>query len=359
MSHISSKQVNLPVLQNVHIKAEGGSIVLSTTNLEVAVRITLRGKIDKEGEFTVPAKLFSDFVSLLPNDRVDVELVDTHLDVSCGDTSTSINGIEATEFPLIPNVNVKTRVEVSVDALKEGLSQVLFSVALNEARPELSGVLMKFQKDTLTLAATDSYRLSERHIPLKESAVERSIIVPARTLQELSRMMNTLKDDPDIGEHLSVEFSDNQVVFSFGSAQLTTRTIDGTYPDYAQIIPTTFSTELIVGRDELVKAIKTASLFSRNGIYDVTLTVGSGDKKLTVMATDATRGKNVASCDADVKGGDNASTMNFRYLLDGLNAMGSEGVTLKFIDGMNPCVISPNGKKAEGEYTYIVMPIRQ
>jgi len=359
VSHISNKQVNLPVLQNVHLKAEGGSIVLSTTNLEIAIRINLRGKIDRTGEYTVPAKLFSDFVNLLPNERVDIELVDTSLDVSCGDTSTSINGIDAAEFPLIPAVDTSSSYTVPASDFREALSQVLFSVSNNEARPQLSGVLLKLKGETLTLAATDSYRLSERVVKLDGEVVEREVIVPSQTLQEVARMIQVLKDDPEIEDKLEIKFSDNQVVFEFGPVQLTSRTIDGTYPDYTQIIPDTFATELVVGRDELTKAIKTASLFSRAGIFDVMLKVDPEGKKISVTANEATRGKNTASCDADVKGGVNEVTVNFRYLLDGLNAMSSEGVTIKMIDGMNPCVVMPNGGLDKGKYQYIVMPIRQ
>ncbi len=359
VSHISNKQVNLPVLQNAHIKAEGGGIVLSTTNLEIAIRVNLRGKIDRPGELTVPAKLFSDYVNLLPSERVDVEMVDTLLNVSCADTSTSINGIDAAEFPLIPTVETSSSFQIPASDFREALSQVLFSVSSNEARPQLSGVLMKFNENTVTLAATDSYRLSERVVKLANPVEIREVIVPSQTLQEVARMIQVLKDDPEVEDILTLKLSDNQAVFEFGPVELTSRTIDGTYPDYTQIIPNQFATELVVGRDELVKAIKTASLFSRTGIFDVMLKVDPTAGKISVTANEATRGKNTASCDAEVKGGSNEVTVNFRYLLDGLNAMSSEGVTIKMIDGVNPCVVSPNGELEKGSYQYIVMPIRQ
>lgn len=359
VSHISNKQVNLPVLQNVHIKAEGGGIVLSSTNLEIATRTHIRGKVDKPGEFTVPAKLFADFVNLLPEDRVDVEQVDQVLEVRCGGTSTKMNGIDAAEFPLIPQVDTTTTIKIPAQAVREAFSQVAFAVSHSEARPELSGVLMKFAGNTLTLAATDSYRLSERVVKLEQVTEERQLIIPSQTISEVNRMLNVFKDDPEVDDILELKLSDTQAVFAYGQAELISRTIDGTYPDYTQIIPTTFTTELVVGRTELVKAIKTASLFSRQGVFDVMLHVSPEDKKLTVMANEATRGTNVVSCDADVTGGDNKITVNFRYLLDGLNTMSSEGVTLKLIDAMNPCVVVPNGVLESGPQTYIVMPIRQ
>ncbi len=359
VSHISSKQVNLPVLQNVHINADAGGVVLSTTNLEIAVRTTVRGKIDVPGEFTVPAKLLHDFVGLLSGDRVDVERVGEALHLACGDTKTSMNGIDAAEFPLIPRVETKQKISVPGQALREALSQVMFAVSTSEARPELSGVLMKFDGNDLVLAATDSYRLSERTVPLGAKVEVKQIILPTQTAQELHRVLSVYKDDPDVEDVLEVRLSESQAVFAYGTVELTTRTIDGTYPDYVQIIPAEFATEAVVGRDEVLKAVKTASLFSRPGVFDVVLTIDEGQKKLSVKATDATRGENTAGCEADVRGRNNTITVNYRYLIDGLNACTSEGVTLKVIDAMNPCLLVPNGQLASGAYRYIVMPIRQ
>jgi DNA polymerase-3 subunit beta len=359
VSHVSGKQINLPVLQNVHIKAEGGSIVLSTTNLEIAVRTSIRGKIDKQGEFTVPAKLFSDFVNLLPEERVDIELVDNGLNVSCGDTSTSINGQDASEFPLIPSVETKIKYAIPVADFRQAILQVAFAVSSSEARPELSGVLFWFSNDGLVLAATDSYRLAERVIKIGNVEPQRKVIIPSQTVSELARMSSILKEDVESGSIVDLFLSDNQAVFRHGTTELITRTIEGNYPDYRQIVPNTFATEAIVGKNELIKAIKTASLFSRQGIFDVFISVSANDKKITVGATEITRGKNRVSCAADIKGSDNSMTMNYRYILDGLNSMNSEGVTVKIIDSSNPCLIHPNGELENGSQIYIVMPIRQ
>ncbi len=359
VSHVSNKQMHLPILQNVHIKADGSGVTLSTTNLEMATRVHIRGKVEKQGEFTVPAKLFHDFVSLLSHDRVDAELSGAALNVSCSDTATSMNGIDASEFPLIPSVETHVKIRILGNTFKEALAQVIFSVSVNEARPELSGVLVKFNQSELILAATDSYRLSERVVPLEGDVMSRELIVPARAVHEMMRIISALKDDAEAGEYVEMNLSENQLVFRYGSAELTTRVIDGKYPDYRQIIPTKFRTEVVVGRQELMKAVKTASLFSRTGIFDVSLSVFADKGKVTVEATEATRGRNEASCVAEVKGQDNKITVNYRYLLDGLNAMESEGVTLKLIDGMNPCLVHPNGVSAEGMHTYLVMPIRQ
>lgn len=354
---IAGKQTNLPILQNVHIKAEGGGIILSTTNLELAMKTEIRGKVDVPGDFTVPAKLFSDYVGLLPDDRIDTELVGDSLEITCGGTTTKINGMNASEFPLIPSVATKEIIELPADEFKNGLNCVLFSVATTEVRPELSGVYLKISQNEIVMAATDSYRLAEKKISVSLSCAQREVILPSSALREVVRMVSVLAEEEGVGDKLLLGLADNQAVFRFGPSELITRTIEGKYPDYTQIIPTQFQTEAVVGREELIKAVKTASLFSRTGIFDVTLEIGDGVVK--AMATDNARGKNSATSSADIKGANNSLVANYRYVLDGLQSMSSEGVTLKVVDGMNPCVIIPNGTLEKGAQTYIVMPIRQ
>ncbi|MDA1038413.1 MAG: DNA polymerase III subunit beta, partial [bacterium] len=239
-----------------------------------------------------------------------------------------------------------------------------FSVASNESRAELSGVSLSFHdetvgKNTLVLAATDSYRLAERVVSLDDGTTNESVevIVPARALSEVSRILGLFRDDVDAEKRLEIRLSEAQVVFKNGPVELTSRTIEGNYPDYRQIIPTTFNTEATVRRDDLIKAVKTASLFSRTGLFDVTLTIESG-LGITVTANDTSRGENTAHCAAVVSGTKNDITVNFRYLLEGLNAVDTEEIVLGVNDGANPCLIRPKGE-GEKSYLYLVMPIKQ
>jgi len=222
----------------------------------------------------------------------------------------------------------------------------------------MSGVFFKFTDQMLVLAATNGHRLAERQIKLESVVGDKEFIVPAVALQELTRMLNAFKDDSDVEDTLSIGLSDTQVVFSYGSAVLSSPIIDREYVDYRQLIAEDFSTEAVVGRSELIKAVKAASLFSRTGIFDVLLDVDA-DGGLSVTASEATRGKNKVTCNADVKGKGIQMLVNYRYLLDGLNAMSSEGVTIKMTDLLNPCVLHPNGQAEVGGYLYVVMPLRQ
>lgn len=363
-SHITTKNVNLPILNNVLMRVDGASIRLTTTNLEIAVSCLVRGKIEQGGEFTIPSKLFFDYVSLLPNEKIDLEMADETLSIHCGNYMTKIKGIPSSDFPLIPSVSADRSFTIKAESLRSALSQILFSVATNESRPELTGVSMHFEnqgagKGKLVLAATDSYRLAEAHITLPEAPGEApvSVIVPSRTLIELSRVLSVYKDEIDAPEAVTMSLSENQIVFAYGSTELISRTIEGNYPDYQQIIPKNFKTEAVIDREDMINAVKTASLFSKTGLFDVTLRFAPSPGALTVTAVDATRGENTASCAVDLTGESNEVTVNYRYVLDGLNAIRSDKVLFQMIDAANPCLVRPNDKDAG--YLYVVMPIRQ
>lgn len=361
-SHLSQKNINLPILQNVLVKAEGGSIQFTSTNLEIAIHCVIRGKVETAGEYTIPSKLFYDYVSLLPNETITLFDQDEGIDILCGSYETTIKGLPSSEFPLIPQVQAQRSYSVPVEDFKKALSQVLFSVASNEARPELTGVCAKFKKSegesVLFLASTDSYRLSESSLPLITQVDQEEIVIfPAKTLIEVNRILSVFKDNVESPSSLTIQLSENQVVFVFGPVQIISRMIEGYYPDYQQIIPTTFQTEAVVDRTDFIKSIKTASLFSRTGLYDVTLEFFPDKQQIQVKALDANRGKNTTICMGNISGEPNHVTVNYRYLLDGLNAMTSEQIQFQMIDASNPCLVLPKG--SHEPYRYVVMPIRQ
>lgn len=369
VSHIASKNVNLPILGNVLIKGDDKVLRFSSTNLEIAIKCVVRGKIEEQGEFTVPSKLFADYVSLLPKDRVDVELEGNALSVSCGTYQTKLNGIAASEFPLIPTIEGQQKFSVKVNDLRRAVSQVLFAVAPNESRPEISGVLFKFMPGAtggleLVLAATDSYRLAEKVITVNEghsTGIKEpvNVIVPSRTVAEIIRILGVFKDSLENPEELEIHIGENQILFAYDTVELISRTIEGKYPDYRQLIPDRFETEVVVSKDELARAVKTASLFSRTGLNDIHFTF-TPDSTIKLASTNAQTGEHAVNLDGAIQGKQNSITVNFRYFLDGVNNIESENVILQLIDGMSPCVVRGYGDgQPMKEYLYIVMPIRQ
>jgi DNA polymerase-3 subunit beta len=360
-SHISGKSANLPILNNILLQADVGGVRLTSTNLDLTVSCMIRAKVDQPGGYTLPAKLLADYVGLLPDERIDLDLLDTSVAVHCGSSKTKMHGLAASEFPAIPKVSGGITYTVQAQSFDAALGQTLFAVSTSEARQILTGAFLYFNGDTktVTVAATDSYRLGEKSVPLvSETLGERKVVIPARTLAELRRILSVLRSSVEAAENIDIELTDNQIAFRCGSVELSSRTIDGVYPDYRQIIPKTFTTELILERNALIQAVKRTALFSKNGLFDVRFEVRPEEKLLRLFANDIGRGENEVTIEAEVMGNANSITLNFRYLLDGAQALQTEKVHMKMIDAMNPCIILPHGQE-KTDYLYIVMPIRQ
>lgn len=368
VGHIAGKNINLPILNNILIKTADGKIQLITTNLEMGIVSAVRGKIEKEGSFTVDSKIISDYIGLLPNKKIDIEKKENNLIINCENYKTKIKGQPADDFPLIPEVDKKSFYSAGISEFKDALSKTVFAVSTSESRIELSGVLFSFENNLLTLAATDSYRLAERKINVKNNNGEagKKIIVPAKTLQELIRILSSTQEieSPDQkGEEIKFYISENQILFSCGPTELVSRLIEGQYPDYEQIIPNNTKTKAIFNRAELTRAIKAASLFSKTGINDVSLDFPAGKNSVIISAISGQAGENVTELAVDVSGDDNSIVINYRYLLDGLGSIGSELVSMELVDGNTPCILRPADPVKTGDkkqdYLYIIMPIKQ
>jgi DNA polymerase-3 subunit beta len=361
VSHIAGKNANLPILGNVLLKTENGGLKLSTTNLEMAVSAMVRGRVEQAGEYTVPAKLLQDYISLLPSGKVELVVTEQGLEVRADGSSTTVRGMPSSEFPLIPRLAKDGGFRLNAEALRQAIGQVAFAVSASESRPELSGVACFFHgfdhKNKLTMVATDSYRLAERVMDLENGSApgEAKCIVPARAMQEVGRILTSYKDDVGMPEAVDWSLTDSQMVVSYGNVELISRLIEASFPDYRQIIPAKFTTKVTVGRGELAKAIRAASLFAKQGLFDIHFEISEG--ALRVSSSDSGTGSHATSLKVQTEGeSEKKVTMNYRYVSDGLAVTGSDKVVLNVIDGMNPVCVTP----AEGEgYRYIVMPIRQ
>lgn len=366
VSHVSGKNVNLPILNNILIKAGEGKIRLIATNLEIGVVSTVRGKIEREGLFTVNAKIISDCVNFLPNKKIGLEQQADDLLVDCENYQAKARGQSAEEFPLIPEVDRKNYFSADAEEIKKAVSQIIFAVAASETRLELSGAFLIFAGGVLTLAATDSYRLAEKKVKIKLNsenppagqAGDKKIIVPAKTLQELLRILSVNLDNGMEEKSAEIKFyiSENQVLFTYGSTELVSRLIEGQYPDYQQIIPLSGKTKISIDRPELIRAVRMASLFSKTGVNDVNLDFPAGKNQVVVSSVSGQVGENITNLEAKVVGEDNSIVVNYRYLLEGLSNIENETVTIEVVDGNTPCVIRP---EQDENYLYIIMPIKQ
>jgi len=352
VSHLASVgKIGLPILANILLEAKKEGIYLTATNLETAIQTLVRAKVEKEGKITLPAQLLTNYVDLLPDEPIEMELVNDSLEIEVKNYQTKIRGIPADEFPIIPQIDKKNKYQLKASNLKEGLSKTVFAVASNETRMEISGVLFNFNSPDpgkLTLVGTDSYRLAEKTIDLNkyEDQALQSIIVPLKTVQEVLRILSEK-------EEIEIYPSENQILFVGDQTNLISRIISGQYPDYQQIVPQELKTKILVERDVLLKAIKAASLFSRTGTNDVSLKFKKDE--IIVSSLNSQLGENLVKIEADLTGEENEIIFNYRYLIDGLLNIEQSEVTIEGTNDMTPVLIK---SPAEKNYLYLVMPIR-
>ena len=365
VSRAVATKTALPVLGNVLLSAENDRLELSATNLEIGITTSISAQVEKAGKLTVDARLLAEFVSTLPNDTVhlSVDQDRTLLSVHSGRDNASINGIAADEFPVSPVLSdAGFAVDVDPHLLREMITQVEFAAASDESRPVLAGVLLRFEDSTITLAAADGFRLAVRQGQLEASVGDRtSLIAPARAIRELGRIIGDTNDPV----HLAVTANQGQLIARIGPAgeaggtEFHSRLIDGTFPDYKQIIPKEFSTQVELGRDALLNAVRRASYFARDANdairFDVKPLADSGEPGVVeISARAAERGDSQSFVDAAIDGPEMLVAFNSRYLVDVLGIIKQGRVALG-LNGPNQAgVVRVVGSD---EYSHVIMPM--
>ncbi|MCL5958209.1 MAG: DNA polymerase III subunit beta [Chloroflexi bacterium] len=347
----------LPAISNVLVATEESRLKLAATNLEIGITCWIGAKIEEEGSITIPAKLLSEFVNSLPNDKIDIVLNERtkSVNLKCARFEANLKGLDAEEFPPIPSVSDDATSEVEPESLQEAIGQVAFAAATDDTRPVLAGVLCSFNEDSLTLAAADGFRLAVRKLSLAKPVARRfDIIVPARSLQELARILHDEEDPVEI----TVTPNKSQVLFHTSSVDLVSRLIEGSFPNYHQIIPQRYNTRVLMGTAEFLKATRIASFFARDSANIVKLQATPGDElspgKMIVAATAAEVGDTVGGMDAIVEGDAAHIAFNAKYLSDVLSVLTCAQVGLEVSSPSSPGIIRPVG--TEG-YTHVIMPM--
>jgi DNA polymerase-3 subunit beta len=364
VSHLAGKNANLPILNNILVEVKKEGVKLVTTNLEIGITHFIRGKVEDEGVFTVDAKIFTDYINLLPNKKIDLIKEDNVLKIECDNFKTKIKTEASDDFPLIPQIEKKNKKTINADDFRQAMSKVVFAAASSESRIELSGVLFTITKGKLVLAATDSYRLAEKELEIKEeprdekdkTVTEQKVIVPSRTIQEVLRILSGVEQVDGAKKEINFYISESQILFEINNTELISRLIEGQYPDYKQIIPAAGKTSSVLNRSELIRAIKASAIFSKSGINDINLDFPEGKNQVIISSASGTTGENIVKIEAETIGIDNGIIINYQYLLDGLNNIDEEKIKLEVIDGNTPCLIKPLSEK---DYLYIIMPIKQ
>jgi len=341
-------RTTLPVLANILLRTEKGRLRLSATDLEVGVSTLIGAKVDSDGDITLPARLLSEFIATNSDEKVTIETKGTDARLVSKHYQATVKGIEATEFPTIPEITADFEAELSIADFKTAIAQTVFAAAVDETRPVLAGVLIKIDGDGFKMVATDSFRLAEKTLKIEKKVDKKiSVVVPARTMIELSRLLE------EATGAVRLRLGENQVAFSAGDLYLVSRVIEGAFPDYEQIIPATTPTHSLVERSELIDAMKMSTLFARDAANNIKMTVAA--KQIEVLATSPQLGENRSQVVAQTKGEEMTIAFNAKYLLDALLVMGGKQVDMGFVGKLNPCVLKNPTDKS---FLCIVMPLR-
>ena len=358
VSRAVSPRSTLPVLANVMIATDEGRLRLSATNLEMGITCWIAARIEDEGSTTVPARTFADLVNTLPGEQValTLEASTQTLNVRSGTSTNDIKGIDAQEFPPLPVPDMEGAVQLNVVDFKEMIHQVTFAASTDEARPVLMGVLVIVENDKITMAAADGFRLSVRNATLSSPAAEPvNIIIPARALSELARIAS----DGDETISMVVPKGRGQVVFRVKDAELVSQLIDGTFPDYQQIIPRSYKSRTLVSTASLLKACKQAEIFARDGsnVARLDIKAAQGEmepSEVEISAISEETGKNETIVEATVDGGSVLIAFNVKYLREALEVVRTPNVALETSAANAPGVVRPVG---EDDFLHVIMPM--
>ena len=350
-------RTTLPITQNLLMATDNGMLKLSATNLEIAITTWVGAMVEEEGAVTVPARLLSEFVGSLPSEKVEMNVSSRpkSLQLKCARFEAKINGTDAEEFPPIPTVEEGLATSIEPQVLKKAISQVVFAAATEESRPVLTGVKIEMNGEDFTLAAADGFRLAVQRGHLA-SPVPDSIdaIVPARSLQELNRLIG----DQEEAVEMTVTPTKGQVLFKLQGIEIMSQLIQGTFPNYSQLIPQSYQTRAVLDLPEFLRATRTSAIFARDGSGIIRLQMLPGAEealgKVIISARAEEIGDNVGEVDCRIEGEEAKIAFNSKYLSDVLAVMEHGEVALEATSPSSPGVFKPT---TSDDYVHVIMPM--
>jgi len=357
VSRAVAARATLPVTQNVLLEGDDGQLKLTATNTEISISTWIGAQIEGEGRVTVPARMLTDFVNSLPGQTVDIEFKNEPVGVvvTCDKFNGEINGIASEEFPPIPTVDGGSSVTIPADTFRGALERVVLAAATDDSRPVLTGVKVELAGDTFTLAAADGFRLAVESGKLDAPVnAEVGVIVPAKTLAEVERLLG----DGSASVELSIDADGRSAKFRLDTSEVVTALVQGAFPDYEKLIPTSWGTKATIDLAGMVQATRAASIFARDGsgIIRVIVNPGDGDASgaVKVISRAEEVGSNENELDAAVDGDETKVAFNSKFLMDVLNVLSGKEVVLETTTPSSPGVF--RSANHEG-YTHVVMPM--
>ena len=357
VGRVVATRSTLPITQNILLVAEPSRLKLSATNLEIATTSWVGAEVKEEGSITAPARLLVDFVNSLPSDLIEITLpVNSHtLELNSGRFQARINGIDAQDFPPIPEISDGITTSIDAASLRNGIRQVSFAATIEESRPVLTGTNTELDGAQLNLVATDGFRLAVHKTSLISPVAEPiTVIIPARTLNELNRLLGDQEETVEI----TMSQQKNQILFHLKGADLVSQLIPGSFPNYSQVIPPNYTTRAVVDTEKFLQVVRISSIFARdaNGIVRLIISPGSelGNGKITVSAQAEEIGGNINELDALIDGEEAKIAFNSKYLSDVLTVIPQAQVALEVTTPSSPGVIRPIGVD---NYVHVIMPM--
>src|SRR3954454_23292658 len=351
VSRAVSTRTSVQILSGILLEAQAGELRLSATDMELSLRGKRAAPLDGDGAIVLPGKTFADIARLLPSDEVTIEHkpAESVVHVTSGSASYTLHTYNPEDFPRLPELGSVQTFSVDRESLLETITRVARAASRDESRPVLTGILVSFTGGKIVMAATDSYRLAVKETELEGSTPELEAIVPSRALQELARIASS-------GDAVEVGVHENQVIFSTassdgGGAWLTTRRIDGQFPNYRQLLPEQFEHELTIPRQEVLEVVRRASVMIQRA---TPLQLRFAEGELTVIARTHEVGESKESMPVGFSGETLEIGFNADFLRDGLESVDGDDIRLKLISPLRPAVLQGDGD----EFTYLVMPIR-
>ncbi len=350
-SRFSNSKAQLPVLGNVYFSAKGSKLQVASTNLEVSVSLKIAAKIEEEGEITIPGRTISEIISNLTAGNITFTSEKEQISLTKDTFHSRLSGMNAADFPKVVDTLPKEGIfEISIKDLSEGFSKVFFATASDETRPILTGILLIFSKSSLTLVATDGFRLSQKKIKQEVKSEDRRIVIPKNSLSEAIKIFE--KEDKF---NLSYQESQNQVLFGVGDSVLASRVIDGNFPDFEKIIPKETKIKVNVDREDFLRAVKLSSVLARESANIIKIKLNKDS--LSIKAESSTSGEGESSVEAKVEGDvkDFEIAFNFRFLEEFIHSCGSTDIQMEFIDGDSAGIFRDSG---DLDYLHLIMPVK-
>lgn len=347
---ITGKNITLPILSCILLEAKNSTLTIKATNLDLGIEISIPIKVIESGSIAVSGSVLYNFISNITNDKnVNLEVVGGNLKVSTKHSESLIKAFPVDDFPNIPKVVSDKPFTFNVASLIKGFKAVLYSSSVSTIRPVLSSILVASDEDDVVFAATDSFRLAEKRIGAKKHKEFNQILIPFKNVGEIIRTIDDIKDD------VEVFLNDNQIAFSHNDLYITSRVIDGVFPDYKQIIPKDIKTEVIVLKQDLISGLRISNIFA-DKFSQVIFHISPKDKNFKITTKNMDIGENVNNLEAVVKGEEITISFNHKYIVDCFQAIDADSISLSFSDNNKPMVIRGVGDKS---FLYLVMPMNK